>query len=489
MNYEAIIAQKDAQILDLQHQINQLKKYIFGRKSERFVSTVPEGPNLFSSIEEQQIVDATPQVQTPEETITYTRKKESKHKGRQLLENIPAGIPVQEVIIEPSDKPETSIKIGEEISLTLCHKPGSFFVKKLIRPKYADKATDTIYIAPLPAQAIPKCEADSSLLTQVVVSKFVDHTPEYRQLQMYKRDGIDIPASTINGWTHAVADYITPLIEQIKSQILSSGYIQMDESTIKVLKSKNQNLGYMWVMCDPKSKMTCFEFHHNRSAKIPLETLKTYSGKLQTDGYEAYQKIPLINTSVSHSACMAHARRKFDEAKNNDQQRSEWMLQKMQKLYAIEQRCRDEGFTSDQRLTQRQEHSLPILEQIKTWLDNEMLKVTPRSPIGNAIGYTLKLWSLLIKYAYDGELEIDNNLVENAIRPLALGRKNYLFAGSPDAAVNIAKFYTLFSSCKALQINPVDYLQWVLDTLPNATIKDIAYFTPMSFKAKLLDLV
>lgn len=492
MNYERIIAQnqaeiaqKDAIILDLKHQLDQLKKYIFGRKSERFVSSDIEGPNLFSGLEEPLNAIEGSQAQAVEETITYTRKKATNQKGRQLLKDIPSGMLVQETILEPNDKPENVVELGKEVSLKLGYIPGKFFIKQLTRKKYIDKEAGTIHIAPMPTEAIERCEADTSLLSHIAVSKFVDHLPEYRQLQIYKRDGMEIPASTINGWTHSIANYITPLVEEIKKQILSSGYIQMDESTIKVLKSKSQNIGYMWVMCDPKTKMSYFDFHHGRGGIIPIELLKTYNGNLQTDGYDAYQKLSAIYSSINHSACMAHARRKFDEAKSNDEQRSKWMMQKMQKLYTVEQHCRDKGFTADQRLTERQEESIPILNEMKTWLDHELLKVTPRSPIGQAIGYTLNLWSLLIKYAYDGKLEIDNNLVENAIRPLALGRKNYLFAGSPDAAINIGKFYTIFSSCKALEINPYDYMKWVLDTLPNHSINEISLFTPWAYKNKV----
>jgi transposase len=487
MNYEAIIAEKvtiNLQLrqenIELKYQLAKLQRMLFGRKSERHVTDPYGGPNLFS--------DQLPPVTAPEpevETISYERKKNANHKGRRLIDGLPADLQRVIEIIELEGLPESTVRIGEEQSNKLGYKPGKFFIAQQIRPKYKDTLTEQICIAPKPEQAIDKCEADTTLLAYSVVSKFVDHTPEHRQLQIFKRDGVNIPSSSYNGWTHAVADYITPIVAHIRKSILDSGYIQMDESTIKVLKTDHQGLGYMWVTNDPKSRMVSFDFHPSRSKEVPKQILIDYSGKIQTDAYSAYKSTVKDQPELDQYGCMAHARRKFVEAENNDKQRSHYLIKELQKLYAIEQRCRDEGMTDLQRKNERAEHSIPILKAIKDWLDDQILKVVPNTPIGKAMAYSLNNWLLLQKYAYTGDVEIDNNLVENAIRPLALGRKNYLFAGSPEAVHNIAKFYTLFGCCKALQINPYDYLKWILDTLPKFKITDIHQFTPLAYSTHL----
>lgn len=488
MNYDEIIAEKDSiiakyeqELVSLSHQLEQLRKIIFGRKSERHVTLPYQGPNLFSHIEDPSLGEDPKELES-DETVTYTKKKNSTHKGRQLMDNLPAGIPVEEQVIEPKDKPESAVLFGKEISSKLGYKPGKFFIKQTIRPKYVEQRTGEIFIAPKPSEAIEKCEADTSLVSHIIVSKFVDHTPENRQIKIFKRDGVEIPPSSMNGWTHSVADLITCVVTSVKKQILASDYIQMDESTIKVLKTKSQSLGYMWVINDPKSRMCFFEYHPTRASEVPIECLTNYKGKLQTDAYEAYQIVAAINKYIDHYGCLAHARRKFVEAETNDKKRSDWMVIKLKKLYAIESICKERNYDAIQRKSIRKEEAIPILNEIKAWLDEQIALVAPRSPIAKAIGYMLNHWNRLEKYAQTGDVEIDNNWVENAIRPLALGRKNYLFAGSPKAAENIAKFYTLFNSCSALDLNPKEYLKWLLDNLPDAKVNQAENYTPLAYK-------
>lgn len=497
MNHELIIAEKDKKIeqltlqvnslktdyekiiFELQYQYDKLQRMMFGRKAERFVSAPYTGPNLFSAMEAEQPTPLPQAAQTTQ--VPAHERKKSNHKGRKLLDNLPTGIEVINQNLEPENKPDDAVFIGSEIKKTLAYQPGKFYIDQLTRNKYVDRSTQTIFIAEKPKEAIEKCEAHPTLLADVIVSKFVDHIPEYRKQQQYKREGVVIPPSTMNDWTHKIAQYLKPVTQVIKEDILSTQYIQVDESTIKVMHKDKTKVGYMWVINSPQLKMSYFDFYPSRSAKVPKLILDNYQGILQSDGYTAYEVLEKVYLNLNYLNCWAHARRKFEESLKYDQQTSSYVLGEIQKLYNIEQKCRDQKLPPDNRKDIRQKQSLPILKELKNYLENQAPRQIDGSPMLKAIGYTLKRWDKLEAYVNYGEVEIDNNLVENAIRPLALGRKNYLFAGSKDAAQSIAIFYTLFSSCKALGINPTQYLIWVLTELPKYTISDIAKFTPNAY--------
>ena len=492
MNYEAVIAQKDAEIKqqaarieELAHQIAQLQKLIYGRKSERFIPHADTAQlSIFGDQENPQVP-----VDEQKETITYDRsKKKSDHKGRQLLAGC-EHLPVEEKIID-TDHDESDIHIGDEITEKLAQKPGYLYRIRYIRRKYKKAGQDTIITAPPVEEPIARCEADVSLLAHVVVSKFVDHLPEYRQQQIYKREGVVIAPSTMNGWVHQLSPYMKLMAEYIKTKILSTPYIQQDESTIKVMDNKHKqgiNKGYMWVMASVQMQYVCFEYQDGRGREGPMDSFKTYKGDLQTDAYEVYNVIDKAYEQINHFHCWAHGRRKFHEALNNDKARSEYALSQIQKLYEIERKCRDASHTHDQRKEERQK-AKPILSQLKEWMDKESLVVTPRSPIGTAIGYMIKRWDKFTKYTDHGHVEIDNNIIENAIRPLALGRKNYLFAGHHDAAINIGYYYTIFGTCKSLGVNPYDYMVWYLNKVPAIKTSEMGKLAPDTFKKSLEQL-
>jgi len=495
MNHDALIAEyqvnlerKNAEIqqqasiiAELSHHIAQLQKLIYGRKSERFIPNADINQlNIFG--------DAEPLSQpeeTPKEYITKQRvKKKSDHKGRQLLAGC-THLDVEERILDV-EHDENDIYIGDEITDKLAKKPGKLFIVRYIRRKYKKAGQDIIITAPVIDEPIAKCEADISLLADIVVSKFVDHLPEYRQQQIYKREGVVIPSSTMNGWVHQLSPYMKLMSEHIKHQILQTRYIQQDESTIKVMDGKKQgtHTGYMWVMGSVELKYVCFEYQKGRSREGPVKSFKDYKGHLQTDAYEVYDIIDKIYGDIQHFHCWAHGRRKFVESLNNDKLRSEYALSQIQILYDIERKCREANYTHAQRKEERQQ-AKPILDQFKEWMDKEALIVAPRSPIGTAIGYMVKRWDKFTKYTDHGHVEIDNNIIENAIRPLALGRKNYLFAGNHDAAINIGYYYTIFGTCKALEVNPYDYMVWYLSKVTSAKTSEIAKISPDEYKKSI----
>ncbi len=485
----------DMTIANLNDQIAQLKRMIYGRKSERFVSELnPLQLNLFNS--EGQCDTSKDEEQAQEETteISAHKRKKTKHKGRTLISKL-GHLRVEEIEI-PTPQSISGILIGTKIRETLAYTPGEFHIKKEIAKTYKNEKTGSIDSVKFPTHPIPKCEADISLLSYICVSKFVDHLPEYRLQQIFKRDNVVIPPSTMNGWVHRTAELLRPMANHIGKQILSSGYIQMDESTIKVLKSKKDksHTGYMWVIYSPSLRCVQFIYHQGRDLAANKEILNNYQGKLQTDGYTTYESIDKSRAEIDHYCCNVHARRVYEKALGNDKPRVNWVLSMYQELYEIEREIREHVAKHPELQSAKAHHayrkearksSLIILKQYQEWLDKESQKVLPQSGIGKAMTYTIKRWAKLTQYASEGELEIDTNLIENTIRPLALGRKNYLFAGAPAAAENIGVFYSIFGTCKHMGINVSKYLSWYLTHIGNTTISKIHTLDPWHYKKYL----
>jgi transposase len=447
----------------LSHQLAELKRLIFGAKSERFIpSTELATGNLFE-------IPAVEAIQKPFEEISYTRNKPEDKKQPLRLE-LPAHLPRHEEIIEPANLPEDAKKIGEAITEVLEYEPATIYVRQIIRPKYLVGSTDEkteIVIADLPTLPIPKGNAGAGLLAHILINKFVDHLPFYRQVQIFKRQDVTIAESTITGWFNASCNLLEPLYQTLKNKIIATDYLMADETPIPVLtkdKPGATHKGYHWVYYDPVNKRVLFDYQKTRGREGPEEFLKNFSGHLQTDGYTAYTN--LKNTSIILLACMAHARRKFEHARENDPQRAEFALSKIQQLYQVETNIREQQLSTDDIRAIRHEISLPILQEMETWLKQEVYAVLPKSAIGIAFAYTLNLWPRLVRYIEDGRFNIDNNLIENSIRPVALGRKNYLFAGSHEAAQQAAILYSLLASCKINNVEPFTWLKHTLEIIP-----------------------
>ncbi|CAN5470142.1 IS66-like element ISBthe5 family transposase [soil metagenome] len=464
------LQQKDLRITKLEHQLNQLLRHIYGQKSEKF------------TVDPQQIklgLDL-PVVSTPEkkkETITYERTRpssESNHKGRLAL---PEHLPRVDQIIPPLEDVTGLKKIGEEITERLECDPGKLFVTRFIRYKYAKENNDGVIIADLPSSPIEKGRAGASILALIIVQKYVDHLPLYRQIEQFKRMGITIPSSTMSDWIKMAAALIAPLYEALVKKILQSNYLQVDETRIQVLerdeKSRPNNLsgrakthrGWYWVYRDPQSGLVLFDYHESRAGTAPKSTLRDFKGYLQSDGYEVYNQFDKNNITLLH--CMAHARRYFEQALDNDHELASHALKEIQKLYQVEKLCRDNNLSHSERLIMRKEKSVPVLNTMHQWLKETIDKTTHSEAIGKAIRYSLPRWEKLMIYTTDGKPEIDNNLVENSIRPIAIGRKNYLFAGSHASAQNAAMFYSLLGTCKLKGIEPFSWLKNIFEVLPD----------------------
>lgn len=483
-----IVSENHLTIAKLQHELDQLKKLVFGSRHERFRSHASVKDQLPLDLNIP-VVESTPIVAV--QKIEYTRTTSSDRKesagGRMKL---PSHLPRTKVTLEPTEDVTGMISIGEEITEELDYTPGKFFVRQYARPKYvrpdAKEGQRPIIIAELPSRVIEKGIVGPGLMAQILIDKFVDHLPLFRQNERFKREGINIPSSTMSDWVAKGCQKIEPLGLRLSEVILKSGYLEADETTIKVLdkdKKGKTHLGYYWVYRTPELNLVFFDYRKGRGREGPVDSLKGFTGYLQSDGYGVYDYFGNV-PGITLVSCWAHTRRNFFEAQGNDAQRCDYVLSRIQDIYAIERTAREQHLSHDQRKNLRQEHAIPILKKLEEWLKIEYGRVAPASAIGKAIAYALKRWDKLLTYTTDGKLEIDNNLVENSIRPVSLGRKNYLFAGSHDAARRSAVFYSLFGSCKINNINPYEWLSDVLERIDDHPINRLEELLPNLWKPK-----
>lgn len=480
---KTVITEQKTEIDSLKHQLTNFQKIVFGSKQEQHKSIEnPEQINL--EFTEKVDLDLPQDIEL--QKATYHRKAKNTKRTDYSKLDIPAHLERVVTIIEPLDKTDDMVKIGEEVTELLAITPQQFYVKQIIRPKYARANKEGVTIAELPSRPIQGGIVDVSLLVMLLLDKYVDHLPIYRQQKKYERLGIKLAESTLGNWMAESIKLLEYLYVELIQRVRQSKYLQADETPIKVLdkdKKGTTHRGYYWVYHDVENGLVLYEYNQSRGQIAPGKFLMDYDGYLQTDGYAVYDALP--NKNIKLLGCMAHARRYFFEAQDNDKARATWMLDKLQELYVIEAEARKNSYANQQRFEIRQQKSLPILNEIKTWLNENQLQVTPKSPIGKAISYMNVRWHKLILFATDGILEIDNNLVENAIRPIALGRKNYLFAGSHESATRAGIIYSFITCCKKNNINPYTWLEETLTKLPDTKKSELHKLLPI----KLQDVV
>jgi len=477
----AIIEAQQLTIQTLQLEILQLKKVVFGSRHEKFMAATDQSvPTLFDVPALAEVIT------TGTTTVSYekaTTHLQSNHKGRN---DLPANLRREEQIINPDGIDlATAKKLGEDITETLAYKPFELFVKKVVRPRLLDVITNRIYQAPAPARSFERSNVDASLVAQIIVEKYADHLPLYRQLKRYLRLGVTISDSTIGDWLTTASKLLLPLYDAHALLVKSSGYLHADETIIKVLdidKKGATHQGYYWVYQCHEQKLVLFDYRTGRGREGPQSILKDYKGYLQTDGYQVYDDFD-NQSGITLLNCMAHARRKFSEALSNDKDRASHVLAAMQKLYAIERHLNDHKITGEDKKQYRHENAIPLLRELGQWMQEAYVEVLPTSAIGKAIFYSLSRWDKLSLYASTAILNIDNNPVENSIRPVAIGRKNYLFAGSHAAAQRSAMFYSLLATCKNHNINPNDWLYDVLNRISEHPINRIKELLPQNWSA------
>lgn len=483
---KALEAEKQLSLLQQQlHlallEVNQLRRKLFGITSDNRVKkaiddqleifplgALPEDVAAFEELLKQEVR----QVNEKQEKAAEQRKRVPRTACRMVL---PDHLEREEVIIDPAGDLSDYQIIGEEVTEVLVLVPASFKVKRIIRRKWALKSNSIseskgVLIAPIPSRTVKRGLFDESVLAHLLISKYIDHLPLYRQKKIFEREGMIIPPSTLTDNTAAACQALEPIYHALKREVLANLYLQADETSIKVLQSEKKgacHLGYYWAYHAPVDGLVLFDYQPGRGQDGPKKLLQNFTGVLQSDGYAVYQALFKNSDKVNQLYCMAHIRRKFDEAVGYDKERATYAVEQIAKLYKIEKDIREAitPLSESEIVEVRRSQASPILHEIKQWMLAEYPKVLPSSPIGKAFSYALPLWDNMFYYTLHGHLQIDNNAIENAIRPISLGRKNYLFAGTHQTARNAAMVYSLFATCKKHEVNPQQWLMGVLQNL------------------------
>jgi len=466
---QKIILKKDAEIKNkdniitlLEHRLTQSLIEQYGKKSEKL------SPNQFGLFDEPiTLEDEQVKVELPD-SITLP-KPTHKKRGRKPL---PKHLPREIIKHDLSDEEKVCACgkdlhcIGHDKAEQLEYIPAQYKVLEHVTYKYACRSCDeSVKSAKRPKSLIPKSIVTPGLASHVIVSKYCDHLPLYRQEKIFLRQQVSVARGTLGDWVIKLGQSFEPLLEALKASIMNSNYVQADETPVQILNlpdKEKASQGYMWVARGgpPDKKAILFEFHPSRSGEAARKLLEGFKGKLQTDAYQGYNQFK-TDKDFHMYGCMAHARRKFmDVVKATKQEGlASKAVEIIAGLYVLEDYARESALSFDARYQLRQEKSVPILEELKTWLDTNNNCTPPQSAIGKAIAYSLNHWPALTNYINDGEVEIDNNLIENAIRPLALGRKNWLFVGNQEGANGSALFYSLIETCRLHNIEPYAYLK------------------------------
>ena len=501
-HFQKVIEEKDRLIKKLTDQLAWLRRKFWKASSEKYIPADPAQRKIdFDGIdilpEEEETIKA-----AESEIITYKRNKPEPTKKQPVRLPLPEHLRREEEIIEPEGVDENWVRIGEEVTEQLEHKPGELYVRRIIRHKYAlkkdlqlqqetgvdDSQNKTVIIAPLPLLPLPRSNAGASLLAELLMGKYMYHLPFHRQLALFKLSGVRIPASTVNDWFAGCGDLLRALYYRLKEIVLESDYIQIDESTVPVINNEKHRAvrAYLWVVRAVMKDLVFFHYDKgSRAQKVVIELLHNYKGAVQTDGYGAYS-IYENKKGVLLLGCWAHARRKYTEALKEDKAGAEYALEQIGLIYGVESMADDQDLDYQQRAELRARLAYPIMCAFEKWVVNYMPKALPKGRMNQALTYTYSLFHRLSRYHLDGRYRIDNNLVENTIRPLALGRKNYMFCGNHDAAENAAIMYSLLGCCSASDVNPREWLTDVITRIPyynNDYSLDLADLLPHNWKA------
>ena len=429
------------------------------------------------------------EAETAAPAVTSKRKKRT-------LEQIIDGLPVSEVIIDPPEvkaEPDAWACMGAEVTKLIDYIPGKFACQHLVRRKFVRKDARHLppVTAPLPTLQ-ERCIATPRLLAHTLTQRFELHLPYYRIERMYERQGVPLSRQTLCGWSGMCADASGLIIEAIKRDVFADGYAQADETPVKYQDPQRKGVcgtGYLWVFHNPMRNVSFFAWRTSRGAAC-LEDIvpKSFAGIVQCDGYSAYEAFARSAPRAGRiqlAGCLAHARRKFFEAKAEGED-PQWVLAQIQLLYQIEASLRDARAGPAEVLQTRQQQSVPIIERIKSRLDalQASRKHRPRSLTGEAITYALNQWAKLCVFLHDGRVQIDNNLVENTIRPSAIGKKNWLFMGDAQTGQRAATFYTLIGNCHREGIDATAYLTDIFNRLPTETNQSVHRHTPKVWAAE-----
>jgi len=464
----------------LSQQLLALQRVVYGRKSEK-VNEAQLQMFVDGVREEDPPATIEPDDETPdfeELPASVKKKKRGRHPGRASL---PGHLERKVTHLHPDSlacpccNSEMS-PAGEEASEELGVVPARFFVRRTVRHKYACRVCEDAVVRPeLPPVAIEKSMAGSDVLSAIVVSKYADHLPLYRQQQIYRREGVELQRATMCNWVGQCSFLLEPIVAQMKTELLASGVIQSDDTTVKYLEPPGPaKKGYLWAYVSLEGDVI-YDFTRGRSRDGPSAFLAGFEGILQVDGYAGYNEI-FATEGIKHAACWAHVRRKFENALASAPAEAAVVMQKIQTLYGVEKELRQDPRPAHEIRQVRQEKSKPVVEKLKEILVDYREQALPKSALGRAIEYAFGQWEWLQTYLDDGRVDIDNNSCERAMRRVAVGRKNWLFTGSEQGGTNAAVLYTIIETCVRNGINPHEYLTDVLvlvGTHPQSRVADL----------------
>ena len=466
-DFQKKLSRKEDEIRVLVRKLEYMSRKLWGRMSEK--RQTPDDPNQlkldfqFEDLTEEEMHLAEEAAKTVAEARKSVKVKEHvkqvpvRHKLPENLRRVEEHVYPEGYLGNEQDWVLfEAVETSEHLEVTA----PDMWVRVTVRHKAMRKSDNAILTAPLPTEPLSKSYASASLLTELIIGKYADHLPFYRQIGMFKRLGIELRQGTVEGWFHGVADLMRPMYYRLRDYMLALDYLQSDESTVPVIDNEKRRAvkGYMWLARSVIEPLVLFHYHEgSRAQKVVLQFFRDFKGALQVDGYAAYDILDKLD-GVMTLCCWAHCRRYFERSLNHDKERAEYALDQIGMLYSIETLADGRHLDYSQRAKLRQELSYPIIRALEAWALNEAGSVLPKSPIGKAIHYMLCHIRQLSRYVNDGRYKIDNNEIENSVRPLAVGRKGYLFCGNHDAAEDAAVIYTFMGCCK---LADVDVRKWL----------------------------
>lgn len=493
---EQLLERYKAKTQSLQEQLNLLIAKRFGRSCEK---SDTQQLGLFNEAEAALDEQAQASAAEPEPltVLAHTRNKPGRKPLPEYIERVEVVHDLPEADKRCPHDGTPLERIGEAVSEQLDVIPAKVQVLRHVRPTYACPCCrEGINTAPMPPQPIPKSLASPGLLAHICTAKYVDALPLYRQEAILKRAGIELPRATLANWMIRLGELVLPLINLLRDNLLDYDLVQMDETTVQVLKEKDKapaSQSYLWVQRGgpPGRAVVLFDYEPTRGGAVPVRLLEGYRGYVQCDGYEGYGAVGQ-REGIVLAGCWAHARRKFDEAIKAQGKKAKTKsgratrgLGFIQKLYRIEKLASE--LTPQERYVLRQQQAVPLLAEIRAWLDNSLHQVPPQSAVGKALHYLDRQWAKLVRYTEDGRLPIDNNAAERAIRPFVIGRNNWLFSDTVNGAQSSARLYSLILSAKANGHEPYRYLRHVFEHLPAAaSVEDFEALLPYNVDPEAL---
>ena len=496
----ATIREQAERIKELTAQVAYLNRQLFGRKSEKLPIYNPAQLDLFADqfASEMKLAEEKRDEAVAEVEKNTKEDRRQRRQNREMLENLPV---LKQTIIQPDDIDLNIYKeIGREVTRVVEHEPGKLYIHEIVRIKYGMKDNTQlppvgrkgVEMAPLPLLPIDKGIAGASLLAEILLQKYEYHMPFYRQIKQFTHLGMKgLKESTIDGWFKKAMELLKPLYLALVEEVMKADYCQADETTTPVIDKEKHKAAkeYLWMVRAVMERLVLFHYDEGSRAGAVIESLAStynFKGYLQCDGFAGYETAFKTKADVCLFNCMVHIRRHFEQALDENKAMAQHALTQIQHLYKIERLCDEANLSADERKTKRNELARPIMEAMKLWMETEGIKYSESSQIGKAITYAYTRWDNMMHYLDDGRLLLDNNLAENEIRPITLGRKNYLFCGNHEAAMNMCIVNSLLATCRNHDVNPRLYLNDIISQMPymtKETHEELVELLPHKWKA------